>query len=65
MGLLDDLMAPLREIVSIKNELTQNVTEVKETLVDAKDQLKQPLDDSAKPEDAPKAQDVQNDDTAR
>ena len=57
MGLLDDLMGPIRELANVKDEVTQSVNEVKDSLVDAKDQvagdlgqvgesLKQPLDGS-------------------
>jgi hypothetical protein len=44
MGLLDDLMGPLRDLASVKDEVTQSFTEVKDTLMDTKDQITQPLD---------------------
>jgi|GEM_PF-4196216 len=57
MGLLDDLMGPLRDLASVKDEVKQSFTEVGDTLTEAKDQitgglsgvgesLKQPLEGS-------------------
>jgi hypothetical protein len=54
MGLLDDLLGPLRDIASVKDEVTQSFTEVTDTLNEAKDQITQPLEGSI---DAP-AEDV-------
>lgn len=44
MGLLDDLLGPIRDLASVKDEVTQSFTEVGDTLNETKDQLTQPLD---------------------
>lgn len=46
MGLLDDLLGPIRDLASVKDEVTQSVTEVTDTLNEAKDQITQPLEGS-------------------
>ena len=46
MGLLDDLMGPLRDLASVKDEVTQSFTDLTEPLNEVKDQLAQPLEGS-------------------
>lgn len=46
MGLLDDILGPIREFASVKDEVMQDVTEVKDTLAEAEDQIVQPIDAS-------------------
>lgn len=46
MGLLDDLLGPLRDLASVKDEVTQSFTDLTEPLNEVKDQLTQPLEGS-------------------
>ncbi len=39
MGLLDDLIGPIRDIASVKNEVTQSFAEVKDSLVETRNQV--------------------------
>jgi hypothetical protein len=44
MGLLDDLLGPIRDLASVKDEVTQNLSDVTEPINEAKEQLAQPLE---------------------
>ena len=45
MGLFDDLLAPLQDLVNIKNEVTDQVAGIGDTLKEAAEPVTQPLED--------------------
>lgn len=56
MSLLDDILGPIKEIASVKNEMTQSLGDVRNTLADAKNQVagevsgvRESLNDAASP----------------